>query len=173
MGKKWLGLCFCGFLLGAYAQPAVSTEKVDDKNKLTVLEGTTVSIEYTVTLEDKKVVDSNVGGKPLTYVQGSGHVIPGVEKAMLGMKVGERKSITVPPEEAYGHVIKRAIVAVKKEKVPKKSWEVGAVVQGRGLQGEIIRGRVIELKGDTATIDFNHPLAGKTLYFDVKVLDIK
>ena len=173
MGKNWLGLCLCGFLFSAYVQTANSAEKEAGNNAISVLDGKTVSIEYTVTLEDKKVVDSNVGRKPLTFIQGSGQVIRGVEKALIGMKVGESKSISVPPEEAYGHVLKKAIVEVKRKKVPKESWKVGAEVQGRALQGEIIRGRVIEIKGDTAIIDFNHPLAGKTLYFDVKVLDIK
>ena len=173
MGKKWLVFCLCGLILAAIWQSARSAEKEEEKSPLTITEGRTVSIEYTVALEDKKVVDTNVGGKPLIFIQGSQQIIPGVEKAILGMKVGESKSIIVSPDEAYGPVVKKGFVEVERKKVPKKAWKVGAVVQGRGVQGQIVRGRVVEIKGDTATIDFNHPLAGKTLHFEVKVLDIK
>ena len=173
MGKKWLVVSLCGLILAAISQSAMSAEKEGAKSTLTISEGLTVSMEYTVALEDKKVVDTNVGGKPLVFIQGSHQIIPGVEKAILGMKVGESKSIIVSPEEAYGPVVKKAFVEVQRKKVPEKAWKVGAQVQGRGVQGQIVRGRVVEIKEDTATIDFNHPLAGKTLHFDVKILDIK
>jgi FKBP-type peptidyl-prolyl cis-trans isomerase SlyD len=173
MGKKWLVFCLCSLILATLSQSAVGAEKEGEKSPLTISEGRTVSIEYTVALEDKKIVDTNVGGKPLVFIQGSQQIIPGVEKAILGMKVGESKSFTVSPEEAYGPVVKKGIVEVDRKKVPEKAWKVGAVVQGTGVQGQIVRGRVVEIKGDTATIDFNHPLAGKTLHFDVKILDIK
>jgi FKBP-type peptidyl-prolyl cis-trans isomerase SlyD len=173
MRKKWLAFCLCGLLLGAIAQSAMSAEEEENMSTVTISEGRTVSMEYTVMLEDKKVVDTNVGGKPLVFIQGSRQIVPGVEKAIAGMKVGESKRITVSPAEAYGPALKEAFVEVERKKVPEKAWKVGALVQGRGVQGQIVRGRVVEIKGDTATIDFNHPLAGKTLHFEVKILEIK
>ncbi len=138
-----------------------------------VSKGKKVSIEYTLKLKDGTVVDTNVGKAPLTYIQGSGQIIPGLEKALEGMKVGESKHVVVPPEEAYGEVNKDAFLEVKKDRIPKEALRVGAYLQGRGPKGESVIARVSEIKKDTVVLDFNHPLAGKTLYFDVKILDIK
>ena len=140
---------------------------------MTIAEGKTVSIEYTLTLEDKEVIDTNVGGQPLTYVHGSNQIIPGLEKAMEGMQEGESMNVTVEPEEGYGHTIEEAIIEVEKEQLPPEVFKVGAQVQGQGQEGQVVRGQVTGIDGDTAVIDFNHPLAGKTLFFDIKVLDIK
>jgi FKBP-type peptidyl-prolyl cis-trans isomerase SlyD len=142
---------------------------------MTIAEGKTVSIEYTLTLEDKEVIDTNVGGQPLTYVHGSNQIIPGLEKAMLGMQVGDSRNVTVEPEEGYGHTIEEAIIEVEKEQLPPEVFKVGAQVQGQGQgqEGQVVRGQVTGINGDTAVIDFNHPLAGKTLFFDIKIIDIK
>ncbi len=143
------------------------------KDKLAVTSGMRVSIEYTLKLDDKTVLESNVGAKPFTYVQGAHQIIPGLEKALEGMKIGERKQVTVKPEEGYGLVKKEAFLEVKKEQIPPEALKVGARVQGRDARGRIIRARVAEVKDKTVVLDFNHPLAGKTLYFDIKVVDIQ
>lgn len=132
-----------------------------------------VSIEYTLSLENEEIVATNVGSQPLTYVHGTNQIIPGLEKAMEGMKIGDSKQVTVKPEDGYGPVIQEAIVEVSKEQLPPETWKVGAKVQGQGPGGQILRGQVTDIKDDKATIDFNHPLAGKTLFFEVKVLDIQ
>ncbi|MEE9543316.1 MAG: FKBP-type peptidyl-prolyl cis-trans isomerase, partial [Thermodesulfobacteriota bacterium] len=85
---------------------------------MTVTAGKDVSIEYTLTLEGKEVVDSNVGGEPLVLTHGSGLIISGLEKALEGMKVGETKQVTVSPDEGYGPVNPEALQEVKKEDVP-------------------------------------------------------
>jgi FKBP-type peptidyl-prolyl cis-trans isomerase SlyD len=139
----------------------------------TVSAGTRVSIEYTLRLDDKAVLETNVGATPFTYVHGAHRIIPGLEKALEGMKIGERKQITVPPEAGYGVVNQQAFLEVKKDQIPSAALRVGATVQGRAANGQLVRARVTELKDDTVVLDFNHPLAGKTLYFDVKVLDIQ
>ena len=82
---------------------------------MTVSAGTKVSIEYTLRLEDKAVIDTNVGSDPLTYVHGSQQIIPGLEKALEGMKMGDSKQVTIKPEEGYGRVNEEAFVEVKKE----------------------------------------------------------
>jgi FKBP-type peptidyl-prolyl cis-trans isomerase SlyD len=124
-------------------------------------------------LEDKSVFDTNVGAEPLTYVQGSRQIVPGLEKAMEGMKVGESKQVTVQPEEGYGTVRQEAFLEIEKDKLPPEAQQVGAQVQGRVESGQIVRARVVEVKDTTVRLDFNHPLAGKTLYFEVKVLNIQ
>ncbi len=140
---------------------------------MTITAGKKVSIEYTLTLENKEVVDTNVDSEPLTYVHGSDQIIPGLEKAIEGMKVGSSKHVTIKPEDGYGPVIQEAIVDIKKDQLPPDAWKVGAKVQGKSSGGEILDAEVTEIKDDKAIIDFNHPLAGKTLFFEVKVLDIQ
>jgi FKBP-type peptidyl-prolyl cis-trans isomerase SlyD len=135
--------------------------------------GAQVSIEYTLKLDDKNVVDSNVGGEPLVYVQGSRQIVPGLEKALEGMKVGDSKQVTVEPEEGYGVVHKEAFMEIEKDKIPDTAREVGSRVQGRTGDGKTVSARVAEIKGDTVVLDFNHPLAGKTLHFDVKIVKVE
>jgi FKBP-type peptidyl-prolyl cis-trans isomerase SlyD len=148
-----------------------ATPKAGDAG--TVALGKKVSIEYTLTLENKEVVDTNVGKQPLTFVQGSGQIIPGLDKSLVGMKVGESKRVTVKPEEGYGPVRKDAIIEVDKSKLPPDARKAGAQVQAQSQAGQVHVGKVTKIKDNTATIDFNHPLAGKTLFFDVKILDIQ
>ena len=174
MKKIGLGILLLSIVLAVFSQPAHSADDAEgDKKDMTISEGKTVSIEYTLTLEDKAVIDSNVGGKALTFVQGNRQIIPGLEKELVGMKVGDSKDVTVTPEEGYGTLKTEAFVEVKKEQLPEEAWKVGAQVQGQGPQGQVVRGKVTKINEDKATIDFNHPLAGKTLFFAVKILDIK
>ncbi len=149
---------------------AKSKEK---KGNLVVSTGKEVSIEYTVKLEDGTTVDTSVGKKPLTYIHGHKQLIPGLEKALEGMKVGETKHIVVPPEEGYGLRDSKAIVEVTKDKVPKNALKVGTLLQAQNPHGGIVYARVTQIKDKTVVLDLNHPLAGKTLYFDVKILDVK
>jgi len=137
-----------------------------------VAKGKKVSIEYTLKLEDGTVMDSNVGGKPFTFIQGAHQIIPGLEKAIEGMKIGQKKHIVLPPKDAYGEIDKNAFVEVPKSRVPKDVKE-GTYLQGTDPRGQKILVRVAKVKKDTVVLDFNHPLAGKTLYFDVKILDIQ
>lgn len=134
--------------------------------------GSTVQLEYTVSLEDGEVVDSNRGRDPLTLTQGSQEVIAGLEAALDGMRAGEAKRVTVKPEDAYGPVDPAAELEVPKDRVP-PDVAVGARLAARNATGQVRVVRVKEIKGDTVVLDLNHPLAGKTLLFDVKVLDVK
>ncbi len=138
-----------------------------------VLTGKQVSIEYTLKLEDKSVVDSNVGAEPLTFIQGSHNIIPGLESSLDGMKVGDSKQVTVNPEDAYGSVNNDAVSEIEKEQLPQDSLKVGTVLKGQSPDGRVLIARVVEIKEDTVMLDYNHPLAGKTLYFDVKILDVQ
>lgn len=140
-------------------------------DKSTVASGKAVSIEYTLKV-DEKVVDSNVGGAPLTFQQGSGRIIPGLEKALEGMKKGESKHVTVAPKDGYGEHDPKAFQEVNKEMIPPDA-KVGTMLNGTRPDGRRVMVVVKEIKEKTVLLDFNHPLAGKTLNFDVKILDVK
>lgn len=139
---------------------------------MTVSNGKQVTLEYTLKLVDQSVVDTNVGGEPLKVTQGSHQLIPGVEKQLEGMAAGEKKQFTVAPAEGYGDVDSKAFQEVDKKMVPSDSQQVGAHLQGKTADGRTVYPRISEVKNDTVVLDFNHPLAGKTLHFDVQVLDV-
>ena len=141
--------------------------------KQTVTEGKNVSLEYTLTLDDKSVVESNVGKQPLTYTHGTHQIIPGLEKALEGLTVGDTKEVTVTPADGYGEKDPNAVQEVQKKLIPPDALVVGTRLQGKTPDGHMVYPRVAEIKDDTVVLDFNHPLAGKTLHFDVKVLDIR
>jgi FKBP-type peptidyl-prolyl cis-trans isomerase SlyD len=162
-----------GILFFASSAPAMSDEVKKETVPMTVTSGEKIAIEYTLTLENKEVVDTNVGREPLTFEQGSHQIIAGLEKAIEGMKVGENRKVTIKPEDAYGPVVKEAVIEVNKDKLPPDALKVDAQVQAKGPGEQVLIGRVTEIKGDKAVVDFNHPMAGKTLFFDVKVLTIE
>jgi FKBP-type peptidyl-prolyl cis-trans isomerase SlyD len=139
---------------------------------MTVSNGKQVTLEYTLKLDDQLVVETNVGGEPLKVTQGSHQIISGVEKAIDGMAVGEEKKITVAPADGYGSIDPKAFQEVDKNMVPSDSRKVGTSLEGKTSDGRTVFPRVSEVKNDTVVLDFNHPLAGKTLYLDVRVLDI-
>lgn len=139
---------------------------------MTVSNGKQVTLEYTLKLEDQSVVDSNVGGEPLKVTQGSHQLIPGVEKQLEGMAAGEKKQFAVAPAEGYGDVDSKAFQEVDKKMVPPDSQKVGTQLQGKTADGRTVYPRISEVKNETVVLDFNHPLAGKTLHFDVQVLDV-
>lgn len=135
--------------------------------------GKTVTFEYTLTLENDEVIDSNIGEEPLTFTHGSSQIIPGLEDQLMGMKTGDSRKITVKPEDAYGPMLEEAVIELKTEQVPETSREVGAMLQTQSPEGQIIRGRITEIDDQKAIIDLNHPLAGETLFFDVNIIDVK
>ena len=135
-----------------------------------VAAGRKVTLEYTLTLPDGSVVQSNVGSKAFTYRQGNGQIVPGLEKALAGLKAGEQKKVTLTPEEAYGPVLAENRREVPIDRIPEGARHVGAELSAQGFPGAI---RVAEVHQDTAVLDFNHPLAGKTLTFDVRVVSVE
>ena len=135
--------------------------------------GSVVSFEYTLTDQSGVVLDSSKGKPPMTYTQGNGQIIPGLESQLVGMKLNEEKKITVKPEDAYGPVNPQAFQEVPKDKLPPDALKVGTILMANGPQVQGIPVRVHEIRENTVIIDLNHPLAGKTLIFDVKIVDIK
>jgi FKBP-type peptidyl-prolyl cis-trans isomerase 2 len=134
--------------------------------------GTKVSLEYTVFLTDGTQIDSNVGEDPLIFVHGAHQVFPALEEALLGLKVGDTKQVTLKAEEAYGPVIAEAYKEVDIETVPAPYRYEGAVLGIQDPAGGVYPIRVHAVKDQKVVLDFNHPLAGKALRFDVKVVQV-
>jgi FKBP-type peptidyl-prolyl cis-trans isomerase SlyD len=148
-----------------------SAEK--DKEDKVVKDGTVVSLQYSLSGEDGKLIESNKGKDPLKYTHGSKQIVPGLEKELAGMKVGGEKRVKVKPEDAYGAVSSKAFQEVPKEQIPANGLKVGAILAAKGPQGQEIPVRIHQIKEKTVVLDLNHPMAGKTLLFDVKILDIQ
>ncbi len=132
--------------------------------------GKTVALEYTLKLEDGSVVQSNKDAEPLRYVQGENQILPALEKELEGMDVDEKKVVALAAEDAYGDVNPEAFKEVPAEQIPEGARRVGAQLSAQGYSGTI---RVSQVKDDTVVLDFNHPLAGKDLTFDVRVVAIE
>ena len=136
-----------------------------------IKEGSKAKFDYTLTV-DGKVADTSAGRGPLEYTHGAGMIIPGLEKELLGMKVGDKKTVTVKPEEGYGLVLQEAIKRVPKEAISSANeLKVGDMV-GASNGGHTFRAVVKEIGEKEITLDFNHPLAGKELVFDVEIKEI-
>ena len=134
--------------------------------------GQKVSLEYTVFLNDGTQVDSNVGEVPLVFVLGMNQVFLALEQALLGLEIGESKRIVLKPEEAYGTIEKDAYREVDLETIPSEYRKEGAVLGLQDPEGGVYPIRVHQIKDQRIVLDFNHPLAGKSLCFDVKVVSI-
>jgi FKBP-type peptidyl-prolyl cis-trans isomerase SlyD len=143
------------------------------KNDKVVKDGSVVSLQYTLTGEDGKAIESNKGKEPLKYTQGQRQIVPGLEREMAGMKVGGEKRVKVKPEDGYGKIDPNAFQEIPKDQIPPEGLKVGAVLGARSPQGQVIPVRVHQIKDQTVVLDLNHPMAGKTLVFDVKVLDVE
>jgi FKBP-type peptidyl-prolyl cis-trans isomerase SlyD len=136
-------------------------------------DGCTVSIDYSMTLDNGELVDSTKDTTPLTYTQGKGEIIAGLEKKMLDMDKGETFEVAVPDAEGFGESDPDALIEVPKSDLPPEALQTGAEIQAEGPQGQSIEGRVVEIKENSAVVDFNHPLAGKTLIFSVTIVDVQ
>lgn len=134
--------------------------------------GSNVQIEYTLKDETGKLLDSNTGRGPLSFTQGEHRIIPGLEKALNGMRAGEEKQVSVKPEEGYGAVDAAAQAEVPKAAIPSDALTVGTELMARSPTGTTRIVRIKEIKETTVILDLNHPLAGKTLHFTVKILSV-
>ena len=138
-----------------------------------VKQGDTVKVHYTGTLADGSVFDSSAGREPLQFTVGSGQVIPGFDTAVDGMRVGEKKTVTIPCQQAYGEMQNELVMTVPMEQVPTDlKLEVGMMLEVGGPQGELLRVRVIELTDTSVILDANPPLAGKDLTFALELVAI-
>lgn len=134
--------------------------------------GKQVAIEYSVFSDDNTQIDTNVGKDPLIFLFGAHQILPALEEALRGLEVGDNKEVTLEPEHAYGDVNPQAFKKVASKLIPEDLRYEGALLVVSDEQfGEMLI-RVDSVEEEEVVLDFNHPLAGKTLKFDVKVLDI-
>ena len=135
--------------------------------------GDTVRIHYTGTLDDGSQFDSSDGRDPLEFALGGGQVIPGFDTAVDGMAVGENKSVTIQPEEAYGERHDQLVQQVPRSSLPEDMEPaVGMQLQSQGPDGQVMNLVVTEVEDDSITVDANHPLAGQALTFAIELVEI-
>jgi FKBP-type peptidyl-prolyl cis-trans isomerase SlpA len=135
-----------------------------------VSEGTRVFLNFSVSLEDGSEVDTNFGGDPVDFAIGDGSLLPGFERRIFGMSAGERQMFKVPPEDAFGQPNDNNV-----QQLPRGQFdddielEIGLVFSFADAGGGELPGMIISFDDEEVTVDFNHPLAGRTILFDVLV----
>ena len=139
-----------------------------------VKNGSTVSVHYRGTFDDGTEFDSSHDrGETLVFEVGAGQMIPGFDVAVVGMTTGETKSVSLTPDQAYGDVNEEAFVDIPKTNFPEGfEYSEGTLVQGNTFQGPVT-GVITEVKDDTVNVNFNHPLAGKDLNFEIELVEIQ
>jgi FKBP-type peptidyl-prolyl cis-trans isomerase 2 len=141
-----------------------------EEEKEVIEQGKTVAFEYRLSLDDGTVVESNVdSGQPFEYVQGGGQILPALEAALEGLSENDKKSVKLAAEDAYGPVNAEAFQEVPRDRIPDEALSVGTQLSAPGYEGPI---RVHEVKDDSVVLDFNHPLAGQALTFDIRVVSV-
>ena len=135
--------------------------------------GDTVKIHYTGTLDDDTEFDSSAGREPLELTLGGGQVIAGFDNAVDGMTVGDSKTVTIPPAEAYGDRHDQLVQQVPKSSLPDEMKpEIGMQLQSQGPDGQVMNLVVAEVTEESITVDANHPLAGQALTFAIELVEI-
>ncbi len=138
-----------------------------------ISEGKIVKFDYVLRV-DNQVVDSSEGKTPMEYTHGQKTIIPGLESKLEGLKVGDKKTVIVGPEDAYGVIDQKAIIEVPTAQLGEDiNPQVGMKLQMTGASGQPIPGKVVEVKETTVIVDFNHPLAGKELQFEVEIVEVQ
>lgn len=138
-----------------------------------VADNKVVTIDYTLKDDQDSVIDTSAGHEPLSYIQGAGNLIPGLEKALVGKAPGDSVQVSIPPDEAYGDRDESLVQAIPRSRFERtEEIEVGMQFQTEGQAGAQLV-TVVSVDGDDIAVDANHPLAGMTLNFDVKVVDVR
>lgn len=145
----------------------------NEEEAIMIEEGRTVSIAYTLKLDDGTTVDSNIGADPLSYTQGGGQILPALEEALAGHKAGDTKEVQLTAEQGYGPVNPGAFQEVEIDMVPEDARSAGTMLMATGPDGQQQPIKVHEVKESTVVLDFNHPLAGQALNFDIEVLSVE
>jgi peptidylprolyl isomerase len=136
-------------------------------------EGDTVTVVYQGILEDGSIFDNTAEDEPLILVLGEDKVLPGFEKALLGMAIGEQKTIRVPPEEGFGLRLERLVDEFAVDSLPTGlNLQVGMQLEVTAEDGSLFQVAVTDLQAGRVTLDANHPLAGQPLIFQIELLDI-
>lgn len=146
-----------------------------NQEEMNVAENVIVQLEYELRLDDGEIVEQSEKENPLEFLQGSGQIVPGLEKELYGMTVGEEKQVIVEPADAYGEYDREDIGKLSRDVFPEDlELEEGLSLWMRDSQsGESYPATVLKIQTDSVVLDFNHPLAGEKLHFNVKVVDLR
>ena len=141
---------------------------------LVISENTRVTLNFALSLEDGSMVDSNFDQTPVTFSVGDGSLLPGFERALFGLKAGDEAEFTIPPEQGFGQPNEHNIQVVKRDQFgPEITLEVGMMFSFADAAGGELPGVVTDFDGEAVTVDFNHPLAGRSLGFRVAIHDVE
>lgn len=146
-----------------------------NNSALSITDGMVVTFRYTMSLDDGEIVAGAAGPETITYLHGEGALLPGLEDALYGLKAGQRKAITLAPHEAYGELDEDAWELVPlSEFPPDLELEPGMALEIHDDEmDEIYEAYVAQISDEGVLLDFNHPLAGETLHFQIEVLDVR
>lgn len=133
-----------------------------------------VYLDYILRDKAGTIIEQTEEGESFAYIHGAGQFIPGLERQLEGLNVGDRREIVVPPDEAYGHHDPEGVFSVPRDAFPKdRPLEVGEILMGEGEDGEMVPVRIIDVGLMEVRVDANHPLAGETLHFDVTIKNVR
>jgi FKBP-type peptidyl-prolyl cis-trans isomerase SlyD len=146
---------------------------LNEQNTRVIEDGKVVTLNYTLRV-DGVVVDTSDDGKPIQFIQGQQHIIPGLEDELYGLEIGAQKEVVVPPEKGYGQLDPENYADIPREQFPDDiPLEPGLELEVREDSGKILTARIEGVTSDAIRLDFNHPLAGKELHFSVMVVDLR
>lgn len=156
---------FVFIVLGLFVQAGFSQEKSP-----VITKGSNVELEFTLTLADGSLVQSNVDQAPLAYVQGAGQLLPALETALDGHAANDEVTVQLSADEGYGPIRNELYRDVPIDQIPEDARTVGTMLSADGVDGPI---RVHEVREDVVILDLNHPLAGEALNFDIRVISVQ
>ena len=156
-------------MLVAFGTILLSSGGLTQEEEPVIDTGKNVGFEYTLTLDDGTVVESNVGGDTALFVHGEGQILPALEGAISGLGVDDQKTVSLEADDAYGPVNPEAFREIPIEQIPEDARVVGTSLSTEGYDGPI---RVHEVRDDSIVLDFNHPLAGQALTFDIRIVSV-
>ena len=138
---------------------------------LQIQAGTLVTLHFSLALENGHIVDSNFEGNPATFSVGDGNLLPGFESRLLGLAVGDEREFIISPENAFGQHNAQNVQAVDRGNFDESELEIGSILSFQNGDGEL-PGVIIALEENQVMVDFNHPLSGKNIVFQVKIVEI-
>ena len=138
---------------------------------LQIQTGTSVTLHFSLALENGHIVDSNFEGNPATFSVGDGNLLPGCESSLLGLEVGDEREFIIPPENAFGQHNTQNVQSVDRGNFDESDLEIGSILSFQNGDGEL-PGVIIALEENLVMVDFNHPLSGKNIVFQVKIVEI-
>jgi peptidylprolyl isomerase len=157
----------------AQVRATMFKHKTRDPDMTQIKNGDVVRIHYTGRLSDGTEFDSSAGREPLEFKFGAGQVIPGLERNIPQMEVGEKQTVTVPADEAYGQHDDSRVQAIPRTAIPEGvAVDVGTRLQANTPDGQPVNLTVVDLDDSSVTVDANHPLAGRDLVFDIELVEV-